>query len=75
MTTSEHIPFYKLAPGTYMGCTQCGKRLSEAQAIYCHHLPYCVDCTLWLLQHEALGEGERVEVSVDLLQRLRDGVV
>ena len=62
-------------------CCGCGKTLSYAQMIFYSNRIYCLDSLLHVL--ESLREGEddvdggniRVNVSVDLLGRLRDGVL
>ena len=62
-------------PGHRWRCVSCGKSLSNAQAIFYLHHVYCIDSLLNLLgQHDVDGET-RVDVSVDYLQRLREGVV
>ena len=54
----------------HTSCTSCGKTISAEQTVVAGDLPYCVDCTM-----TAGTDSARVDISVDLLRRLRDGVL
>ena len=54
-------------------CCGCGKGISYEQAIFWHGKHYCLDSILDLLAKD--DASSRVSVSVDLLTRLRDGVL
>ncbi len=59
-------------------CTRCSKRLSPEQRI--HSLAgkpraYCIDCVLSRYRKGELKDSDRVEISVDLLDRLEDGIL
>lgn len=54
-------------------CQSCGKKISYAQAVMWQGKHYCLDSIINLLARQC--EDERVSVSVDLLERLRDGVL
>lgn len=57
-------------------CRACGKTISYSQAIFYSNGTYCLDSILQALTDgEGEGDAMRVNVSADLLQRLRDGVV
>ena len=58
-------------------CRGCGKSISYAQAIFYANGTYCLDSILDLLQSSERGDDDvmRVNVSADLLSRLRDGVL
>lgn len=56
-----------------LNCQSCGKSISYNQAVFYRGKHYCLDSIIDLLAGER--EDERVGVSVDLLERLRDGVV
>ena len=57
-------------------CRACGKTISYAQTIFYSNGTYCLDSILdALADGEQEGDAMRVNVSADLLQRLRDGVV
>ena len=58
-----------------LNCWSCGKSMSRNQAIHYAGRNYCLDSILNLLANNLETEDERVSVSVDLLQRMRDGVV
>ena len=55
-------------------CCACGKRISYAQAIFYAGRHYCLDSILNLLA-DGDGDSTRVNVSLDLLGRLRDGIL
>ena len=57
-------------PTGHTSCTWCGKTISAEQTVVAGDLSYCVDCTM-----TSGGDSDRVEVSVDMLKRLRDGVL
>ena len=59
-----------LQPAGPTSCTGCGKAISAEQTVVAGDLPYCVDCTM-----SSGGDSDRVDISVDLLRRLRDGVL
>ena len=60
------------------GCHNCGRTISPEQPLYLHReaegatylVQWCLDCGV-----SRLGDTERVEVSVDLLERLKDGIL
>ena len=59
-------------------CTRCSKRLSPEQRI--HSLigkprTYCLDCVLSRYRKGEFKDTDRVEISVDLLGRLEDGIL
>ena len=51
-------------------CTWCNKTISAEQTVVTGELPYCIDCTM-----TAGADTDRVEVSVAMLRRLRDGIL
>ena len=51
-------------------CTWCGKTISAEQTAVTGELPYCVDCVM-----SAGADSDRVDVSVDMLRRLRDAIL
>ena len=51
-------------------CTWCGNAISAEQTVVAGDMPYCVDCTM-----SSGGDSDRVDVSVDMLKRLRDGIL
>ena len=57
-------------PRDHTSCTWCGKTISAEQTVVAGDLPYCVDCIM-----TAGADSDRVDISVDLLRRLRDGVL
>ena len=57
-------------PTGHTTCTWCNKAMSAEQTVVAGDLRYCVDCTM-----TPGGDSDRVDVSVDLLRRLRDGVL
>ena len=59
-----------LGPIGHTTCTWCNKAISAEQTVVNDELPYCVDCGM-----TAGTDSDRVDVSVDLLRRLRDGVL
>lgn len=64
-----------IAENTPLVCWSCGKTMSRNQAIYYSGKNWCLDSILNLLGGNLETEGERVSISVDLLQRMRDGIV
>ena len=60
---------------TNLHCNSCGKRISYAQSIFWANKNWCLDSILTMLGNRPETEGERVNISVDLLERLRDGVI
>ena len=54
-------------------CDTCGKNLSRNQTlVFQVDLALCLDCALSTL---GLADDDRVEISADLLRRLRDGIL
>ena len=51
-------------------CTWCGKTISAEQTLLAGDRPYCVDCVM-----TAAADSDHVDVSVDMLRRLRDGIL
>ena len=57
-------------------CGVCGKTLSYEQMILWPGRQFCLDCTISMLTNDRIVmKPDRVSVSVDLLSRLRDGVL
>ena len=52
-------------------CVRCGKSLSRNQTLVIQLFALCLDCVFCEYEYEAV----RVEVSVDMLKRLRDGIL
>ena len=57
-------------PTRHTLCTWCGKTISAEQTLLTGNWPYCVDCVM-----TAGADSDRVDVSVDMLRRLRDGIL
>lgn len=55
-------------------CARCDKSQSRAQAIGWAGRHFCIDCILHLFS-DNVDDDERVDISIDYLKRLRDGVV
>ena len=60
---------------TNLTCCRCDKSISRNQAIFYRGFYWCLDSLLNRLAAEPEIEDARVDVSVDLLSRLRDGVL
>lgn len=57
-------------------CRACGKTIPYAQTVFYANGTYCLESILdALAEGERDGDAMRVNVSADLLKRLRDGVV
>ena len=77
MTSPSGVTASPSQPGYQWSCDACGKSLSNAQAIFYLHHVYCLDDALYRLGNDPddLDGHARVDISVDYLQRMRDGVV
>ena len=58
-------------------CKPCGLQLlpEDQVRVIGYQATLCFHCSMVALNLESLGEGVRVDVSMELLQRLRDGQV
>ena len=54
-------------------CEVCGKTISRNQTCIFQDLRMCLDCALD--EDRGLGEDDRIEVSVDLVRRVRAGIL
>ena len=54
-------------------CSVCGKTLSRNQTCIYQDMRLCLDCAID--EARGLGEDDRIEVSVDLVRRVRAGIV
>ena len=56
-------------------CGRCGKWLSEHQLIRATSGPYCLACVLYRYRRGDLSDRTRIDISVDLLTRVDDGIL
>ncbi len=58
-----------------VSCCRCGKTLSANQAVQLQGSPFCLDCIGSRWRRGELDDDARLEMSVDLLMRLQDGIL